>query len=121
MVGGDVSIVGFVVYFLVCSDGPRFIVCRNSVQEIVFSTILEKILQGQSHAKRPLIVSEIEQHLLCTRFPEMQFLRKDGTNRTETHIHLLADALYCASTICTDDLVNFIHQSVRDDAVTLTR
>ncbi|XP_023217380.1 uncharacterized protein LOC111619796 [Centruroides sculpturatus] len=34
---------------------PRFNTCHNSVQEIVLSTISEKMLQGQSHAKPPLI------------------------------------------------------------------
>ncbi|GIY43713.1 hypothetical protein CDAR_30121 [Caerostris darwini] len=42
-------------------------------------------------------------------------IRNNGTSKTETHIHFLADVLYCASSVCTNDLVNSIHQSVRDD------
>ncbi|GIY40017.1 hypothetical protein CEXT_176971 [Caerostris extrusa] len=98
----------------------RFIPCHNTVQEINRSTISEQVLQGQSHTKSPMIVWEIVWHLLCSQFPVGQFLIKRWYKQNQIHTQLLAYGLYCASSICMDDLVNFIHQSFRDTEATLT-
>ncbi|GIX83565.1 hypothetical protein CEXT_405551, partial [Caerostris extrusa] len=66
-------------------------------------------------AKPPLTVCKIVWHPLCTEFPITHFLSNDGKNRTEIHMHHLANVLSSASSVSRMIWIKLTHQIIRDE------